>query len=296
MTNIHNGTNYRNFPLRYFLHGGKCYTFDGNFLSAMQKLKAFLKKIGVFKYYMYIKRKLFLDRKLRKIEAANRQNRLNMYKEYISTGDLCFDVGANIGNRTEIFLQLGAKVVAVEPQESCAAILENKFGAKIHLEKTGLGAEKGEMEMFIADESTISTLSSEFIEKTKNNKFKNNSWNSKVIIPITTLDDLVLKYGLPAFCKIDVEGFEAEVLKGLSTPIPKLSFEYNVPELSGNIQFCLAYLNNLSKDYVYNYCVGESMKPALTNWQTFEQFKVTTSGPPFLSSDFGDIYAILKKK
>jgi FkbM family methyltransferase len=260
----------------------------------MQKLKDFLKKIGIFKYYMYAKKALYLNRKIRKAETINYHNRLNFYKEYISSGDLCFDVGANIGNRTEIFLLLGAKVVAVEPQESCVAILKKKFGTKINLEKTGLGAEKGEMEMFIADESTISTLSAEFIEKTKDNKFKNNSWNSKVIIPITTLDNLVLKYGSPTFCKIDVEGFEPEVLKGLSSPIHKISFEYNVPELSKNVQFCLSHLNSLSKDYIYNYCIGESMKPALANWETYEEFKLTTSGSSFMSSDFGDIYAILK--
>ena len=50
------------------------------------------------------------------------------YSQYVKSGQLCFDVGANMGNRTDILLQLGAKVVAVEPQESCCRHLTGKFG------------------------------------------------------------------------------------------------------------------------------------------------------------------------
>ena len=56
-------------------------------------------------------------------------------------------------------------------------------------------------------------------------------WADHAVVPVTTLDALIDRYGLPAFCKIDVEGFEEAVVRGLSRPIPSVSFEFT-PETS----------------------------------------------------------------
>jgi FkbM family methyltransferase len=261
----------------------------------IDKLKRFLKRIGVFKYYMSLKRMLYLGKKERKEEELNEIKRKKFYSQFIKANDLCFDVGANIGNRTKTFLELKARVIAIEPQESCVNILTKKFGSEITIEKVGLGPENTTMEMFIANESTISTVSKEFIEKTKDNKFKNNSWNDKVRITITTLDDLIKKHGNPSFCKIDVEGFESEVLKGLSIPIQKVSFEYNIPEMMENVTKCINKLNELSNNYQYNYSKGESMQFELPEWKSYEEFKIIIESENFTSSDFGDIYAFIKQ-
>lgn len=256
-----------------------------------ERIKHYLKKIGVFKYYMYIKRKLINDKSQDNKDNISFEKSIKFYGQFINSQSLCFDVGANIGNRTEVFIELGAKVIAIEPQDSCVQILEKKFKNRITIEKVGLGASNTTMEMFIADESTISTFSKEFISKTKENLFKYHNWNKKVLVPITTLNDLIEKYGNPDFCKIDVEGFEPEVLKGLSIPIPKLSFEYAVPELTDNVFQCIEKLNTLSADYKYNYSVGESMNFELSDWKTFNEFYSIIQSKSFIDTRFGDIYA-----
>jgi hypothetical protein len=63
-------------------------------------------------------------------------------------------------------------------------------------------------------------------------------------VEVTTLDALIAKYGIPAFCKIGVEGFEAEVLKGLSQPLRMLSLEYHRDE-AGQALECLNILSKL---------------------------------------------------
>ena len=45
-------------------------------------------------------------------------------------------------------------------------------------------------------------------------------------VPVTTLDDLIERHGMPSFIKLDVEGFEVEALAGLTRPVPALSFEF----------------------------------------------------------------------
>ena len=72
---------------------------------------------------------------------------LNFYSQFIKKGDLCFDVGAHKGNRTEIFLKLGARVVAIEPQERCVRYLQSKFGKnpQFSLVKKGLSDKEGKL-------------------------------------------------------------------------------------------------------------------------------------------------------
>jgi FkbM family methyltransferase len=258
-----------------------------------QSINKILKTIGLYKPILNFKRRL--DRlKSQKMERSFHKDRVSFYRQILNPGYLVFDVGANIGNRVQVFKELGCNVIAVEPQQNCVEVLKKKFGNSIVIEQIGLGKEEGELEMLIADESTISTFSNEFVEKTKNNKFKRNSWNKRQKIKISTLNNLIGKYGLPDFCKIDVEGFESEVLKGLSTKIPFISFEYNVPEMSENVYQCLQLLNNISNDYLFNFSIGESMSLKLVQWLPFKDFISITHSETFLNSDFGDIYATVK--
>ena len=219
---------------------------------------------------------------------------LAFYKNFIPQGGLVFDIGANIGNRTEIFLALGAKVVAVEPQPSCNKILKGKFGDKISIENVGLSSQTGSMEFYIADETTISTFSKDFISKTGVERFKRNKWDKSITVPVETFDNLIIKYGVPDFCKIDVEGYEFEVLKGLSQKLPCMSFEYCVPEMNDNLVNCIHYLAGLGPETLFNYSEGESMKLNLLEWLNYKEFLSVTEKNDFQKTLFGDIYTKMK--
>lgn len=194
------------------------------------------------------------------------QQQHHFYKQFIQKGDLCFDVGANMGNRTETFSKLQAEVVAIEPTEKCFQVLTSKFArnSNITLLNLALGAQKGSGIMHLANYHEVSTLSPLFIEQYSQQDKYSINWNKTQKVPLSTLDQLIKDYGLPKFCKIDVEGYETEVLKGLSQPIPYLSFEYN-NKLRNKALECLQILTQFP-NLTYNFSAYESMELSLSQW------------------------------
>lgn len=215
------------------------------------------------------------------------------YSQYINAGDLCFDVGANVGNRAEIFLKLRAKVIAVEPQEICAQKLLKEFknNQGFTLIQKGLGEKEGEIKMTISNASIVSSMSAEWIESVKKSgRFPDYTWGRQVTVPLTTMDALIKEFGKPVFCKIDVEGFELQVLKGLSTPLAALSFEFT-PEYIEIAINSIKYLQSIGMNY-FNYSVNESMNLVLPTWVgTQEICDILVNLPN--KRIFGDVYAKL---
>lgn len=216
--------------------------------------------------------------------------RKRFYNQFIGPNDLVFDVGANIGNRTEPLLEIGARVVAIEPQKECCKILEKKFGNKIQLVPMGLGETEEIKDFYVANIKTISSFSTEWIESVKKDRFKNYTWEKPTKVRITTLNNLIDKYGLPKFIKIDVEGYELEVLKGLTYAVDLISFEYTVPEQIQKAKDCISQIENYNSEIECNFSAGESMEFTLTNWLSATDFKKYISTTAFISSAFGDIY------
>jgi len=100
----------------------------------------------------------------------------------------------------------------------------------VSIESVALGDKEGESVMWQSSSHDISSMSRRFIETIGQGAFRDQSWNKEIMVATTTLDQLIARHGLPAFLKIDVEGFELHVLQDLSQPVPFISFEY-APEL-----------------------------------------------------------------
>ena len=85
-------------------------------------------------------------------------------------------------------------------------------------------------------------------------------------VETTTLDHLSAEYGLPFFVKIDVEGYELRVLRGLRHPVPYLSYEINLPEFRQEGLECLEVLRTLAPDGECNYASDVSRGLSLQSW------------------------------
>lgn len=249
-------------------------------------IKPLVKRIIPFHLRYYIRQKLFPS-----TVNENVLLRKEFYSSFIKESDLVFDVGANMGNRVKVFLELKAKVVAVEPQKSCYRYLKLMFGNKIQLVTKGLGAKEETKKFFIADSSTISTFSEEYIKAvTDSGRFAENKWNKTEEIEMTTLDNLINLYGVPAFIKIDVEGFEKEVLSGLTKKINALSLEYCIPEQLSQAVDCIKILSVSNPNMKFNFSTGESMKLEMDLWLPAYDMLMFMNTQDFISTGFGDIY------
>jgi FkbM family methyltransferase len=199
-----------------------------------------------------------------------RQSRMRRcYGEFIRPGDLCFEIGAHVGNRLQAWRTLGARVVAVEPQPLLMQTLRHRYGndPEITLVEEAIGAAPGQATLFISTRTpTVSTLSQDWISSVqKDASFQKVQWDRQVTVPVTTLDALIESWGEPQFCKIDVEGFELEVLQGLSRPLAALSFEY-IPASIDIAVACIRRLEELG-DYEYNLAPGETHRLQSDRWR-----------------------------
>jgi len=229
-----------------------------------------------------------------KEEKEAKMKRKKFYLQFLGSGDTYFDVGANYGNRIEPIIDEGIKIIAVEPQAKCAKYLAKKYKNRVTVIPCGLGERKETQTMYVSNAHTLTSFSEDWIKATKESgRFSQSNWDQKQEVEMETLDNLIMKYGVPQFIKVDVEGYEFEVLKGLSQPVKIISFEYTIPERKNSIFDCIDRLVKIGKSnsVYFNYSIGESMEWALDEWLSEEEMRKEIGTDRFMSSEFGDIYA-----
>jgi FkbM family methyltransferase len=221
-----------------------------------------------------------------------RQRRLRaLYSQWLQPGDLVFDVGAHVGNRTRAFVALGCRVVAVEPQPHVAALLRVLAGRvpDVTVIEAAVADRAGRARLAVSDRNpTVSTITTAWREaRGQEAGFAGVEWNRVVDVEATTLDTLIAEHGEPAFVKLDMEGGEVAALRGLTVPVKGVSFEYLGSALDA-AAVCAVHLTGLAP-YRFNWSAGESSRLGSDSWLDHRGLIAALSG--IAPTGHGDVYA-----
>lgn len=210
----------------------------------------------LYQHYLKLRYPEYYARKLRED---------SFYKQLISQvgNSLVFDIGANGGGKAVIFAKHAQRVVCVEPSPGAVLVLNQRFAnmPAVTVVNKGAGPREGSLPFhFFGDDDCYNTFSTKWVNvlarrDDQGRPFKESQ--SVIDVDVTTLDLLIDQFGIPSYLKIDVEGYECEVLKGLTREISIISIECNLPDFESETMDCLARLDEIQGGAVFNYCTTE---------------------------------------
>lgn len=223
----------------------------------------------------------FADRRILEM----RDSEVQFYRRLLqgfTRGDLIFDVGANHGAKTDVFLRLGARVLAVDPDRTNQEILRQKFlqyrwnKKPVTIVGKAVSDTRGRTRMWVdSPGSAKNTLSQKWVETLREDEHRFGhtlEFGQGQEVETVTLEDLIASCGTPFFVKIDVEGLEPSVIRGLRRPVRYLSFEVNLPEFRPEGLECVELLRTLAPTGAFNYAVECDTGLELGEWLRGEDF------------------------
>nr|WP_246602377.1 FkbM family methyltransferase [Falsiroseomonas tokyonensis] len=217
------------------------------------------------------------------------------HARFLGPGELGFDIGSHVGDRSASFLRLGARALAVEPQPRLARLIRLMLGRSpgFTLVSALVGSEPGTATLRVNSRNpTVASASPDFIAAAEGAEgWEDQVWDTELTLPVTTLDALAAQHGAPDFLKIDVEGYEAVALSGLTQAPRSLSFEFTTIQRDVAAQ-CLAKLAALGYRH-FNACLGEGMSFAHPAPIPAEPMAAWIAALPHAANS-GDVYASLE--
>lgn len=248
-------------------------------------VKKALTAVGVFDALRYGPAYELFLKVFRPDQVRGRASEVQFYRRALGTmpaDATIFDVGGNRGFKSEVFVQLARRVVCVEPDRSNVEILRKKFRAvpAVTVVDCAVGDAEGELMFNVIEAgSAYNTLSTKWVESLGSADGSTRpalTLSEQYPVKVVTLDSLIARFGTPHYIKVDVEGFELEVMRGLSKPVPYISFELNLPDFRAEGIEIAGMLTRIMPGVRFNYC-SEPAAEAFSSQQDLKSAHWMTS-------------------
>jgi FkbM family methyltransferase len=166
--------------------------------------------------------------------------------------------------------------VAIDPDPSNQEILKQSFlkyrlaPKPVVIVGKAVSDHRGKETMWVEQPgSAMNTLNPKWVDTLRHDPSRFGTrldFGAKQEVETITLEELIQSHGTPLYVKIDVEGYEASVLRGLRTAVPFVSFEVNLPEFKPEAVQCVELLERVAANGVFNYTADCVQGLVLERW------------------------------